>query len=176
MSPPKHKNRIGCSDTTKLPRQRPCKNQTRFFYAKKFFELEKKQNIVLSEMKTKKALINRERHRRSKLEKMTSKSRKANYYHSEEEEESLKRTKRQISSIKHRQKDEYLLDFDHESEAYSASDERLDRYDEELSEEPVVKRNLKFHKKAPPIDPYFEMEVEEDYPIPTKRCPCLCDC
>jgi len=59
MSPPKRKHPIGCSDTTKIPKQRLTKNNTRFFYAKKFFELEKKQNIVLSEMKNKKALINR---------------------------------------------------------------------------------------------------------------------
>lgn len=46
----------------------------------------------------------------------------------------------------------------------------FDEYlEDELSEEPVIRRNSKFLKRAPAIDPYFEMEIEEDNPFTTKK-------
>ena len=98
MSPFKRKLQIGCSDTTKIPKQRNIRNNSRFYYAKKFFQLEKRQNIVLAEMKTKKTQLIRERHRRNKLQKMTSKSRKVNDYFSDEEDGNNKMRKKQLSS------------------------------------------------------------------------------
>jgi len=77
-------------------------------------------------------------------------------------------TKKRICSGELKERDEYI--FDYESEVYSASDQMFDRCDdEEISEEPAVKRNSKFYKKMHTIDSYFEMDVEEDYPINTKR-------
>ena len=46
----------------------------------------------------------------------------------------------------------------------------MDEYaEDELSEEPVIRRSSKFLKRAPATDPYFEMEVEDEYHINTKK-------